>query len=132
MATTFAAAIVLPHVADSDPGFVNDVIATSTNGTATGDLGALQTVIQLQGFAYLAGGLLLGVALYRARVMAPWAAALLAVGGVISVVLPVMPDAFYRLLAVPNAIAMIGLGLSLWSTARAQIAPQQTTVAATA
>jgi hypothetical protein len=29
-----------------------------------------------------------------------------------------MPDAFYRLLAVPNGIAMIGLGYSLWRTAR--------------
>ena len=25
-----------------------------------------------------------------------------------------MPDAFYRLLAFPNGIAMIGLGYSLW------------------
>ena len=29
-----------------------------------------------------------------------------------------MPDAFYRLLAFPNGIAMIGLGCSLWITAR--------------
>jgi hypothetical protein len=63
-------------------------------------------VIQLRGFAYLAGGLLFGIALYRAHVLARWAAALLAVGGVVSVVLSLMPDAFYRLLAVPNGIAM--------------------------
>jgi hypothetical protein len=30
-----------------------------------------------------------------------------------------MPDAFYRLLAFPNGIAMIGLGFSLWHTTRA-------------
>ena len=29
-----------------------------------------------------------------------------------------MPDAFYRLLAFPNGIAMIGLGYSLWATTR--------------
>ena len=29
-------------------------------------------------------------------------------------VLSLMPDAFYRFLAVPNGIAMIGLGYSLW------------------
>jgi hypothetical protein len=29
-----------------------------------------------------------------------------------------MPDAFYRLLAYPNGIAMIVLGYSLWATAR--------------
>ena len=29
-----------------------------------------------------------------------------------------MPDAFYRLLAFPNGIAMIGLGVSLWHSQR--------------
>ena len=29
-----------------------------------------------------------------------------------------MPDAFYRLLAFPNSVAMIALGYSLWITAR--------------
>jgi hypothetical protein len=31
-------------------------------------------------------------------------------------VLALMPDTFYRLLAYPNAIAMVGLGVSLWRT----------------
>ena len=35
-----------------------------------------------------------------------------------SAALAVMPDAFYRLLAFPNAIALIGLGYSLWTTTR--------------
>jgi hypothetical protein len=83
-----------------------------------GVLDAFGTVIQLRGFAYLAGGLLFGIALYRANVLARWASALLAVGGVVSVVLSLMPDAFYRLLAVPNGIAMIGLGYCLWRTTR--------------
>jgi hypothetical protein len=43
---------------------------------------------------------------------------LLAVSGFASVVLSLMPDAFYRLLAYPNAIAMIGLGVSLWLSQR--------------
>ena len=29
-----------------------------------------------------------------------------------------LPDAFYRFLAFPNGIAMIGLGYSLWRIAR--------------
>ena len=118
MSTTAIAAYVLPAIADTNTGYVNDVIALATGHKATGDLGALQTVWQVQGFAYLAGGLLFGIALYRARVLARWATALLAVGGVVSVALAVMPDAFYRLLAFPNGIAMIGLGYSLWRTAR--------------
>jgi hypothetical protein len=117
MCTAFAAAFVLPTVAESNPGYVNDVINAIT-GSPTGDIGALATVIQIQGFAYLAGGVLFGIALFRARVLARWATVLLAVGGAVSAALTLMPDAFYRLLAFPNGIAMIGLGISLWLVQR--------------
>jgi hypothetical protein len=118
MSTSFAAAYVLPSVAATDPSYVEDVIALATGNTVTGDVGALGVVWKIQGLGYLAGGLLFGVALYRARVLARWATALLAVGGVVSAALAVMPDAFYRLLAFPNGIAMIGLGYSLWRVQR--------------
>ena len=124
MSTTFVTAYVLPSIAKTDPTYVKDVIAVATGGTATGAIGALGTINKVQGFAYLAGGLLFGIALYRAHVLARWAAVLLAVGGVVSAALSVMPDAFYRLLAYPNGIAMIGLGYSLWSTARRDVSTQ--------
>ncbi len=73
-------------------------------------------MLQLQGFAYIAGGLIFGIALYRAYVLARWACVLLALGGLAAIVLSMMPDAFYRMLAIPNAIAMIGLVFSLWRT----------------
>jgi hypothetical protein len=100
------------------PFLVNDVTAAATNGHASGDIGLLQQAIAVQGVGYLLGGLVFGIALYRARVLTRWAAALLAVGGVVSAALSVMPDAFYRLLAFPNGIAMIGLGYSLWLVGR--------------
>lgn len=118
MGTTFALAYVLPSIAGTEASYVDDVITVVTGGTATGDIGALQTALQVQNITFLAGGLVFGIALYRARVLARWAAALLAAGGVVTVLLSVLPDAFYRLLAFPNGIALIGLGLSLWSTAR--------------
>ena len=40
------------------------------------------------GFGYLVGGLVFGIALYRARVLARWAAALLAVGSALTVTGP--------------------------------------------
>lgn len=113
--TAFVAAYVLPSVAAAVPAYVDDVTAVATGGQAVGDIGHLATVIKLQGVAYLGGGLLLGVAMYRARVLARWACLLLAVGGVVSAALTFMPDAFFRLLAFPNGIAMIALGWSLWS-----------------
>lgn len=92
MSTTAAAAFVLPQVVDQDRGFVSDMIEVSTGGSAEGDLGALSTVLQLQGGFYLLGGLLFGIALFRAGVLARWACVLLAVSGLVSAALTVMPD----------------------------------------
>lgn len=118
LSTSSLAVYVLPAVADSRPGYVDDVLAAATGGTADGDIGLLATVFQLQGFAYLAGGLVFGIALFRARVLSRWASVLLAVSGLVSALLTVVPDAFYRLLAFPNGIAMVALGLSLWRSVR--------------
>jgi hypothetical protein len=124
----FVSAFVLPAIAETNPGYVNDVLAAATNGSATGDIGLMQAVLKFSGITFLGGGLIFGIALYRAHVLARWAAALLAVASLLTVTLAVLPDAFYRLLAFPNSIAMIGLGYSLWSTARTSHDPQAATV----
>ena len=115
--TTAVSAFVFPSIAGSDPAYVGDVLAVATGGTAEGDIGTLGTVFQLQGAAYLLGGLVFGIALFRARVLTRWATLLLAVGGLVSAALSMMPDAFYRLLAFPNGIAMVALGISLFRVA---------------
>ncbi len=126
---TFTAAYVMPSIAGTDPSYVGDVVAATTGRPFTGDIGLLQGVLRVQDLGYLLGGLIFGIALYRARVLARWAAALLAVGGVVTIALAVMPDAFYRFLAFPNGIAMIGLGCSLWSVARADSTVEVATLA---
>ena len=118
--TAFVSAFVLPSIAETNPGYVNDVLAAATNGSAVGDIGLMQSVLNLSGLTFLGGGLIFGIALYRARVLARWAAALLAMASVLTVTLAVLPDAFYRFLAFPNSIAMIGLGYSLWLTTRTE------------
>jgi hypothetical protein len=118
LGTAFAGAFVLPAIADTDPGFVNEAIAVAHGGTPAGGIGFLATVIQVQVVGYLAGGLLFGIALYRACVLVRWAAALLALSGLITAALSVMPDTLYRLLAWPNGIAMVALGYSLWQSTR--------------
>ncbi len=123
MSSTFALAYVLPAVAGSDPGFVSDVLATFSGRSGAGDVGILGTLFQLQSFGYLAGGLVFGIALYRARVLPRWAAGLLAVSGLVSALLTVLPDAFYRLIALPNGIALIGLGYALWRSQRQAAGP---------
>ena len=118
MSSTFGLAYMLPPIAGADPAFVSDVLASFKGGTPGGDIGVLGAVFQIQSLCYLAGGVLFGVALFRARVLSRWAATLLAVGGLVSAALSLLPDALYRLIAFPNGIALIGLGYSLWRTQR--------------
>ena len=113
---------VLPFLAGSSPGYVNDVLAAAVGGTPTGDIGPLQTLILVSGFTFLAGGFLFGIALFRAGVLARWAAALLAVGAVATIATSVLPQVNPRLFAIPIGVAMIGLGYSLWREQRAPAA----------
>jgi hypothetical protein len=115
---TYLAAFVLPQLVATDPAYVGDVITQIKGGSPVGDIGPLAIALRVQDIFFLAGGLVFGIALFRARVLARWATVLLAIGGVITIALSVMPDAFYRLLAFPNGIALIGLGYSLWATTR--------------
>ena len=115
---TYMAAFVLPQLVTTDPAFVDDLVTQIRGGTPNGDIGLLAVVLKVQDICFLAGGLILGTALFRAGFLARWATVLLAAGGAITILLSVMPDAFYRLLAFPNGIAMIGLGYSLWATTR--------------
>ena len=112
------AATVLPALVDTDPGFVNDVVAAAVGGKPDGDIGGLQTLFNIAGAGYMFGGLLFGIALFRTRVLARWAAALLAVSTVGTAALAVLPHAFDRPFAVPEGIALIALGVSLWRSHR--------------
>jgi hypothetical protein len=114
------AATVLPNLVDTQPGFVNDVVSAAAGGTPNGDIGALQTLFNLTGAGYILGGLVFGIALFRTGVLARWAAALLAVSTVGTAALAVLPESFNRPMAVPEGIALIGLGVSLWRTQRRQ------------
>lgn len=123
------ATVVLPSLTATDPGYVNDVIVAAFGGTPTGDIGQVQTMLTLSGIGYMLGGLLFGIALFRARVLSRWAAALLAVGTTATVALAALPDSFNRPFAVPVGIALIGLGVSLWREARSPSTSSESVVA---
>ncbi len=109
-------ACVLPTVATSDPGYVQDVLDAAMGGTPSGDIGGMQVLLNVSGVGFMVGGLLFGIALFRAGVLARWAAALLAVATISTAALAVLPESFSRPMAVPTGIALIGLGLSVWRT----------------
>jgi hypothetical protein len=120
------AAAVLPALAHTAPGYVADVLAVASGGTATQGIGAMQAVIVVSSAGYLAGGCPFGIALFRARVLARWAAALLAAGTVATVALAVLPESFNRPLALPAGVALLGLGISLWRTRPAAVSDNPT------
>lgn len=114
--------VVLPALAGSNPGYVGDVLAVAGGGKAVGDLGALVTLNALGGLTYIGGGLVFGIALFRAHVLARWASGLLAVAASLTMVIPLLPWINPRLFAVPTGVALVGLGYSLWRQQRTQVA----------
>jgi hypothetical protein len=110
--------VVLPSIAHNAPGYVNDVLAVSTNGSAAGDIGLMQPLISFMGIGYLGGGLLFAIALFRAQILVRWTAVLLAVGALAPIAILLLPQINFRLFALPNAVALVALGFSLWREQR--------------
>jgi hypothetical protein len=107
-------AYVLPTIAHSDPGYVQAYLDAAMGQSSGGDIGHVQQLFVVAGIGYAFGGLLFGIALFRAGVLARWACALLAYGTTSALALSALPESFSRPFAVPTGIALIGLGVSLW------------------
>ncbi len=114
---------VLPSLADSAPGYVNDVLAVAAGGKAVGDIGALAAFIRIGGFTFLIGGVVFGIALFRANILPRWAAALLVAGTLVTFAIPLLPQINQRLFAIPTSVAVLSLGYSLWREQRTHKAP---------
>lgn len=128
MAIAFVAAYILPSLVETAPAYVDDVLDVAAGGSATGDVGLFTVANQISGVGYLAGGVIFGIALFRARVLSRWAAALLAAATASTVLLQVLPYAFHRFFAVPTGVALIGLGVSLWRDQRHEARTSRVTV----
>ncbi|TCN35368.1 hypothetical protein EV644_116163 [Kribbella orskensis] len=113
-------ACVLPALAQSNPGYVQDVLDAGVGGSPLGDIGHLHELFLVSGIGYSLGGLLFGIALFRAGVLARWASLLLAYATTSALALAVLPESFSRPFAVPTGVALIGLGISLWRDQRRQ------------
>lgn len=107
-------ATVLPTVARTDPGYVQDVIDAAVGRSPSGDIGLMSEVLLVSGVGYAIGGLLFGIALFRAGVLSRWASLLLAYGTISALALSVLPESFSRPFAVPTGVALVGLGVSMW------------------
>ena len=110
----------LPTVAHAKPVYVHHVLnGAMAHGVHTG-IGAMQQLFLTAGIGYSLGGLLFGIALFRAGVLARWASLLLAYGTTSALALAALPESYSRPFAVPTGIALIGLGISMWREERRQ------------
>jgi len=120
MAFQFIEAFISPLLATAAPTFVEGFLGIPSGHASEISLGALPTLYMLTGFVgYLLGGLLFGIATFRAGILPRWAGGLLAFG----VVLPLLtssllPHPLDRILAVPMGLALAWLGYALWSERR--------------
>jgi hypothetical protein len=110
----------LPTIAHSRPVYVQHVLNGAMAHGASSGIGAMQALFLIAGMGYAIGGLLFGIALFRAGVLARWASVLLAYGTISALALGALPESFSRPFAVPTGVALIGLGLSLWRDQRRQ------------
>ena len=120
LAFAFTEAFILPRLATAAPEFVVSFLGVFNGNPGAMDLGVLPTLYAVAGFGYVLGGLLFGIATFRAGVLPRWAAGLLAVGAVAPFVLAQLPHPLDRTFALPVGIALAWLGYSLWSERRVQ------------
>jgi hypothetical protein len=124
MGFSFVEAFVLPHLHPAAPGFVPAWMGMFTGATTTYDLGALPTIWTSTAPLYILGGLMFGIATFRARVLPRWAGALLAVGVLLTPLAALLPNGAQPKIAVPVGVALAWLGYALWSEQRPQLAQE--------
>ena len=117
---SFVEAFVLPQVATSVPELVRSWMGMFNGPAGTFDLGALPTIWTLTAPAYILGGLLFGIATFRAGILPRWAGALLALSTVLAPVAALLPNASQPKTAITMGVALAWLGYALWSEHRTQ------------
>ena len=125
-AFVFAESFILPPMASLAPKFVDGILGISYGRASEVDLGAAPAIYQLVvGGGYMLGGLLFGIAIFRAGILPRWAAGLLAATAALTPLAALFPHNIQRLAAMPMGLALACLGYALWSERRAQASEEQ-------
>jgi hypothetical protein len=120
MGFSFVEAFILPHVASAVPTFVQAWMGMFNGPARKFDLGILPTIWTLTAPMYIGGGLLFGIATFRAGILPRWAGALLALSTALAPVAGLLPNASQPKIAVPVGVALAWLGFGLLSERRTE------------
>jgi hypothetical protein len=118
----FAEAFIMPVLAATAPQFVDGFLGLASGRASQVNLGALPAVWTVAGILYMLGGLLFGIATFRAGVLPRWAGGLLAITAALTPLAALLPHQIQRLAAMPMGLALAWLGYALWSELREQAA----------
>ena len=113
MGFTFVEAFILPQLAATTPALADAWMKIFNGGTSTLSLGVLPTLWTLTGLVYILGGLLFGIATFRARILPRGAGVLLALGTVLAPVGAVLSLSTQPKIAIPTGLALAWMGHAL-------------------
>jgi hypothetical protein len=114
----FVELFILPTLGTAAPQFVDSYLGIVNGTPGTMNIGAIVPVYASVGIFYLLGGMLFGIATFRAAILPRWPAALLTVTAILTPVAVLLPHRIQRFAAVPMGIALAWLGYALWSERR--------------
>ena len=119
-ANVFAETFIMPRLATAAPTFVDSFLGVAAGRASEVNLGAVPTLFAVAGILYMLGGLLFGIATFRAGILPRWAGGLLAATAALTPLAALLPHAIQRLAAVPMGLALAWLGYALWSEWRGE------------
>jgi hypothetical protein len=121
LAYVFAEAFIFPLFTTLAPKYVDGLLGVSSGRASEVDLGANPALYGLLvGGLYMLGGLVFGIATFRANILPRWTAVLLAGTAALTPLAVLFPHNIQRFAAVPMALSMAALGYALWSERREQ------------
>jgi hypothetical protein len=120
MGFSFVEAFILPHFATGSPSFIDAWMKMFNGGSSQFNLGALPTLWTLTAPLYIGGGLLFGIATFRARILPRGAAVLLAVGTVLAPLASQLSLTWQPKIAIPTGLALAWLGYALMTERQTQ------------
>ena len=114
----FAEVFILPTLATASPAFVDSFLGVVNGSPGDMNIGAIVPAYTMVGILYLTGGLMFGIATFRAKVLPRTPAALLVITALLTPAAVLLPHEIQRLAGMPMGLSLAWLGYALWSERR--------------